>query len=169
MATYLLNPQVSLAGASGFQAQGTQALNTLQVDVDFSQLKAITTAAAQTIGSASTAALNILAADTLKIANIPAGSCIRAAYLNVITAMTGGTSPTVTVTAAGNQVIAATSISATGITSNTGTAMKGGTATDCLHLPIAVSADGTVDLTFGGTLAVTGNGKIRVTIELIRL
>lgn len=173
MATYLLTNQVSLANAAGFPAQAAgNGLYTIQVDVDFGALKNITAASAQVLGSASTASVAILAADTLKIANVPAGCAIKAVYLNVVTGMTGtgASSPTCAVGVAGNNCIALASLSSAAIFSNTGTAMQGGTDTGCIKKPVAVTSDGTIDLTFGGTLATAAPfGKIRVTVELIRL
>lgn len=172
MSTYLLNPQVGLANAAGFPAlAGADAdAFVLKIPVDLAKIQSnVTTAAAQSLGTFPKTYATLTAADVVKLANLPAGCAVKNVFVNVTTAQTGGTSPTVSLGPNGTATgyINAASLSGTGIAADTGSLLKGGTDATALHLPHVITADTTLDMSFGGTLG-TG-GVLMVTVELVRL
>lgn len=95
----------------------------------------------------------LVAANTIALIDIPKGCQIKDVFLNVTTAMTGGTSPTISVGIQGTTAgfVALTTLGATGVTKGAGALLSG-----------VQSANQCVWLAFGGTLGTGGIVEVYV-------
>ena len=168
MAAYLLNNTIGATNQSGFPSVDDTTYGPLQLEVDLSAVPAVTviTAGGQKIGNIPITLATLTAADTVDISNLPANAGIMGAYINTLVAQVGGTTPTVSLTTVtgGKALVTAASLAAVGVAGNTGADLL---STAALKVPIIFTVEDKLRLSFGGTLG-TG-GKIRVTVELIRL
>lgn len=99
----------------------------------------------------------LTAASTVALGNIPANAQVKDVYLNVKTASTGGTAPTVGVTDSNGGVlfVAQTTLGAQGTTKGAGASIGK-----------KYAANDHIQLTFGGTLG-TG-GVVEVWVDFVR-
>ena len=158
MGTYILQ-----RGAAGFPSNSANELVTMRAVVDFSQLKDWTNFA--TTGTYAT--ITPASGDLYTILSLPAGCALKSVWAYVRQAMTGGTSPTLTIQDASAAVHCPAFTLATAGTIGAPTGANWLTTGDVTKVGIPYAAANAIVGLVGGTPAA--NGIVDVVAEVLRL
>lgn len=137
-------------GSAGFASSFLQDVFVMRQVIDLAKVK-----------DSSGVITNLTAADTINPAlKIPAGSAVLSAGLTIITAMVGGTAPTISMgDSTGAAVyISALSLAATAVKEADGTLWE--TTGNVIKSAVTYNADDYLRLSFGGTFPASSNGVV---------